>query len=294
MDQERVDRDRLKEVHRSEQTESKVNEDFVEWLRTSGPTWLLAGLVALTAYLLLVQWRQRAEREQTQAWVAFAEAQASDLPSAYESVAEQYAEVGRMGVLGRLRAAQRLMNAVQADVPIDAADDVASDTPPALTEEEREHYLTRADALYQRIIELDDGSFGMALHTINALYGRAAVAEARTETDRAREFYEQAAERAEASFPTLATQARSRIETIDQYANVITLAEEDDSVNAADEDLQHVIVEPALRELIFPNGDDLLGSSANNQPLPGSPGFPGGQSLPPDLQRLPGAPARRP
>ena len=42
------DRERLKEVHATDLTESRVNEDFVDWLKTKGPTYLLAILVVAT------------------------------------------------------------------------------------------------------------------------------------------------------------------------------------------------------------------------------------------------------
>jgi hypothetical protein len=33
-----MDRERLKQVHQTDLTESRVNEDFVDWLKTKGPT----------------------------------------------------------------------------------------------------------------------------------------------------------------------------------------------------------------------------------------------------------------
>ena len=50
----------------------------------------------------------------------------------------------------------------------------------------------------------------MTLHTVKALNGRAAVAEAKGDKDAARTYYESAAARAEAYYPTLAAQARGR------------------------------------------------------------------------------------
>ncbi len=32
-----MDRERLQQVHQSEVTESRINEDFVEWLKTKAP-----------------------------------------------------------------------------------------------------------------------------------------------------------------------------------------------------------------------------------------------------------------
>ena len=54
-----MDRNRLKEIHQSDLTESRLNEDFVTWLKTSGPTYLLIILVALCSYVLWIRWQEQ-------------------------------------------------------------------------------------------------------------------------------------------------------------------------------------------------------------------------------------------
>ena len=54
-----MDRDRLKEVHQTDLTEGKINEDFVDWLKTKGPTYLLVVLIGLAAWLFIVRFRQQ-------------------------------------------------------------------------------------------------------------------------------------------------------------------------------------------------------------------------------------------
>ena len=69
-----MDRERLKNVQTSDITDEKLNEDFVLWLKTKGPTWLLVILVAIVAYLFMVNWRQREARHQNEAWIALLDA----------------------------------------------------------------------------------------------------------------------------------------------------------------------------------------------------------------------------
>ena len=80
-----MDRDRLKEVHQTDLTESRINEDFVDWLKTKGPTWLLMILIGVGGYLGIVRWRQYKQQHFVEAWVALSECR---LPGAFEDVAD--------------------------------------------------------------------------------------------------------------------------------------------------------------------------------------------------------------
>ena len=55
-----MDRERLQQVQQSDLSESRVNEDFILWLKNSGPWYLLAVLVGIAVYLYLIN-LQRAE-----------------------------------------------------------------------------------------------------------------------------------------------------------------------------------------------------------------------------------------
>src|SRR5688500_11885434 len=101
-----IDRNRLKEVHQSDLTEGRINEDFLDWLKTKGMTWLLVILIALCAYFGIVRWRHHRTSYQTEAWTSLAEAK---LPSSLEGVAEKYDDVGAVSQLARLQAANQLL-----------------------------------------------------------------------------------------------------------------------------------------------------------------------------------------
>lgn len=214
-----MDRNRLKEIHQSDLTESRLNEDFVTWLKTSGPTYLLIILVALCSYVLWIRWQEQKQNYVYEAWQAYQESLASGLPSSLEDVAMQYDDVGAIPHLSRMFAATILLSAVNTNTPL-SADGTQTTT---LTDEERTQYLDRADKLYQTIIESDDHDLPLTLLVVNAHNGRAAIAESRGDTEQARAYLTAAAERVEPYYPKLAEQARGRIETADLVATEISL-----------------------------------------------------------------------
>jgi tetratricopeptide (TPR) repeat protein len=195
---------RLKEVRQTDLTEGRLNQDFVDWLQTKGTSWLLVILVALCIYLGFVRWRSHQVTNRAEAWKTLRETQ---LPSALEKVAEDYAGIDAVSDLARIRAAQMLMNSVDSGVAVGAGD---SQAPPPLTAEERETNLSRADDLYAKILQNDDQSSGRALIMLQALNGRGAVAESRGKFEEAVSWFDKAAKRIESVYPILADQARKR------------------------------------------------------------------------------------
>ena len=60
--------DRLKEVQTTDLTDSRVNHDFIDWLKTKGMNWLLLILLVACGFLA-VDWYQRKQVEaKDQAW----------------------------------------------------------------------------------------------------------------------------------------------------------------------------------------------------------------------------------
>jgi hypothetical protein len=198
---------RLKEVHQTDLTEGRINQDFVDWLKTKGMTYLLVALLGLCAYLVYVRWQHSRTNYKAEAWKELAGAA---LPTSLEEVAQKYGDVGAVGSLARLNAAGELMRSVQTGKTLGA--DVASRTD--LTAQERDVNLDKADRLYREIIESDDKSAGKTLITVTALTGRAAVADSKGDTAKAREFYTAAADRAGEAYPELAAQSRKRAEAV--------------------------------------------------------------------------------
>jgi len=213
-----MDRERLKDVQQSELANDRLNEDFVVWLKTKGPSWLLAMLVAIVAYLFIVNWQQKELRTQNEAWISLQEAQ---LPASLEDVAIQYPDIDSVANQARIRAANIYMQSVYLGRPIGAAADSTDD----LSEEDRLFNLERADALYAQILSGMNETNGDTLMAATALNGQAAVAESRGQLDAARTLYEQAALRAESMYPFIAARSRSRATTIELYDELVELPE---------------------------------------------------------------------
>ena len=241
-----MDRNRLKEVHQTDLTESKINEDFVDWLKTKGPTYLLLVLIALAAWLLMVRWKQQKQDHLNAGWAEFLSAQ---LPGSLEDVAVEYADLFGLSELANLRAADFYLQAVVTQVPLGTDTNAVVVDP--LTDEDREDYLARADRIYQAVIDAAEGSPGGTLYAVAAMNGKAAVAESRGDGEGAVHWYQKAGDRAEIHFPRLAERARELAETVARFSQPISLPAETDlppvSVSTG---LERATIDVALRDLI--------------------------------------------
>jgi hypothetical protein len=141
------------------------------------------------------------------------------------------------------------LQAVIAQAPLGA--DLSAATVEPLSDEDRDTYLTRADRIYQAVIDADDSSSETALYAIGAMNGRAAVAESRGDSEQARHWYEQAADRAGTEFPRLAKRSRDLAESVEEFSRAISLPAEDDLPSqAAPSPLEPATIDSALRDLL--------------------------------------------
>jgi len=210
-----MDRERLKEVHQSDLTEGRINQDFLDWLQTKGMSYLMIVLVGICAYSAWVYYKRNQTNYRAEAWTELSK---TSLPGSLQEIADKYGDVGAVASLARLRAADEYMAAVQSGKQIGALEGADS---AALSEKDRTDYLDRADGLYQKVIDADDQASAKTLLAVTALTGRAVVAESRNELDKAKDFYNHAAQRAESSYPKLAELSRARAASVDRLdANV--------------------------------------------------------------------------
>ncbi len=211
-----MDRERLQQVQQSDLGESRVNEDFVNWIKTSGPWYLLAVLVGIAVYMYLVNIQRAELRAREQAWFDLSEA---SMPASLEDVAMNHGDIDGIANLARLQAANTYLQAIQSNLAIGSTID--DGTP--LSEEDREKGLQHAKSLYTQVVDTDDGSFGDTIMTVSALNGLAALSESTGDVDQAKKYYEQSAARSGEWYPFLAEQANQRAATADLYAQEITL-----------------------------------------------------------------------
>jgi len=245
------DRQRLQQIEQTDITESRLNEDLVHWLKTSGPTYLLVILVGITAYLGWIRWQQHKQGTRNQAWVDLVNA---DRPETLEEIADAHKGIFAVPLLAREQAADSYVNAVLRGR--DFSEDPA--LAPTLTDEQRTDYLAKADRLYESVVTAAreiKGDQDASLHVIYSLNGRAAVAEARGELQAAKDFYLEAATVADSMFPALASQSRARAESIDDVAQVVFLPGEAELPPAGLPPVRTPLqMDEVLQGLIFPEG----------------------------------------
>jgi hypothetical protein len=239
--------ERLKQIRETSLTESRLNQDFLDWLKTKGPSYLLAVLIGVCVYLGVLKWKQYRTTRVEQAW---SDLYSTSLPSSLEDLAEKYADVPGLAPQATLRAADALLLAVQADRQLGSG----GDQPPlALSDEERQQYLDRARRLYQSLVDADDESLGATLRVSSAMQGLAAVAESQSDATAAKRWYEKAAARAEKCYPDLARRLRDRAASVDEYAGPVVLpAQASLPTPPKKETLQPAALAEPLRELLFP------------------------------------------
>lgn len=195
--------------------ESKLNTEFIDWLRKwSTPILLVVAVIAL-GWVAYQRWEQ-AKAAKVDA--AFEELSAVNTPGAKPeslvAVAESYDGIKSVSALARLAAADRYLELVRQGVKAGAA--VAADgsveATDLMTEEDRTRNLAEAERLYQQVLQQASGDRSRALQAIGAAYGLAAVAECRGKLDEAKSHYERVVELAKYSgFTTHEELAQERI-----------------------------------------------------------------------------------
>ena len=251
-----MDRDRLKEIQTADLSQSNVNEDFVLWLKTKGPSYLIIIMIIIVAYLFVVQYKRGKANYRAEAWIAYLEANASGLPASHEDVALTYADVDSIGVLGLLNAADLYLRSVILNRTIG----ISTNTAATLTTDDRTFYLEKADDLYRRVVALEIDNDISILFVVSGLNGRAAVSEATGDIDAARGFYETVIARVETEYPSLANQAKKRIETLAPLAIAMQLPTDAEVTARNNQVMQRYPIYPnaAIAELI-----DLTDSGSN-------------------------------
>lgn len=246
---------RLRDVHHTDLTESRVNEDFVDWLKNKGPTWMLVALVALAGYIGLVRYKQFRVRQHDEAWAAYF---AARLPGAFEDVARNYGKVDRLAELSRLGAAEIRLQAVRRGLKLAALGNPTPTPADALTAEERTQYLAHAEELYDLVAAADDGNDATTILAVTALSGKAAVAESRGDAATAAALWNRAAERAGTTYADLADRLRGRSASADEATREVRLPARNEALtirNAWSETLTPVTVDPDLDALIEADGE---------------------------------------
>jgi len=250
--------------------ESRLNTEFIDFLRKWSTPFLLVLVIIFGGYTLL---QRRAEARDTRVDEAFASLNAATSPAALLQIAEEYEDVGAVSEVARLRAADTLMLAVvrglQPGAALTPAGQLASEEDVA-TAEDIEGFLAQAEGLYQRVWDEVGAGPIEAWHKIGAGFGMASVAETRGDAETARAWYDRvlsACEEGEA--PALKAIAQERLETLDERIETPVLLSRDDLPEApANPLLSPTMPSPMapagpIGPSLSPMGDDAVGGEGN-------------------------------
>ena len=210
------DQDRLGQVEQTDLSESRVNEEFVDWLKKWGNGILLAVLLVALAGVGW-QWLERSANERRDAaWEGLTSA---ELPSSLEEIAVEAEGVDSVSILALMQAADKYLTSIQSGTRFDRE----PGTPEyKLDAETRTAFLDRADSLYGEVIAKvgDDykTTFAKKLYVISALFGQAAIAESRGDIENGKALLARIMDIAEPQYPQLATQAGERSDSMDVLA----------------------------------------------------------------------------
>ena len=203
--------DRLKQVQTSDLTDSRLNHEFVAWLKTSGMNYLLMLLLVACAFLAWDWWNRKQDAAIDTAWTELASATS---PAALRGVARTHAAVDGVAELSLLTAGDILLQSVRSGLRPGLA---AGDEGAELTPEDKAKSLVEADAFFAEAVELASARPGFAGKPmmIAGLFGRAAAAEGAGRLDDARTHLEKVVEISTPEYPPLAEQANARLENLD-------------------------------------------------------------------------------
>jgi len=206
---------RLKDIQHGTLTESRLNSDFLFWLKTKGPNYLLLAMLVLCGFMGFNWWENRATQARDGAWTEFLSAQT---PQELIEIANKNIGTDSISQLATLNAADAYMNSLQTNKRFDRE---ASAADSALTPEMRVEYLAEADRLYAKVASEGSQATGPAsLLTVAALFGRAAVAETKNDATQAAAYLTQAQELAAKRYPHLAKVADNRKQSLPELSKV--------------------------------------------------------------------------
>lgn len=177
---------RLKNVHQADLTESRVNDDFVYWLKTWGSNILIVLLLIAAGYMGYNWWEQKREQARDDAW---SEVNGAALPEALIEVAQKHEGKDSVSIFAELVAADRYADALMKGKRFDRE---ATATDAAITPELRAEWQKKADDLYANVAKASANptDMGKRMFYVSALFGRAAMAEDRGDVKSAQQYLE--------------------------------------------------------------------------------------------------------
>lgn len=176
-------------------TESRLNEDFIEFLRKYSTPMLLIVAVAAAGFFAFKKYEQRRDTKRDLAFADYSSAIKGGEPSpdALVAIADSYQGVGAVSSQALIDAANAHFRAairgVKPGVEL-AEDGTLATAEDALTQEERDAEFAAAKTLFDRVIAANPDR-DHAVFRLNAMWGLVAIAESKADFTLARQLYEQ-------------------------------------------------------------------------------------------------------
>ena len=224
-----TDKKRLSQVQTQDLTESRLNDDFVFWLKKNGMNTLLVVLVAACAVLGFNFWQRKNTEKTASAW---SDIMTATLPEAFEQLAKDHADVPQAAMMALLRAGDLRLAQIQSGVLTAEVRDQATGqvTTPAVPLDDAGRKIAQdaADEDYSNAADLavklaGGNKANAALVVLQTLFGRAAIAESRGDIDGARKLLADAETTAGTNWAPIAKLAKSRIDGLIALAEPLTL-----------------------------------------------------------------------
>lgn len=223
-----TDKKRLSQVQTQDLTESRLNDDFVFWLKKNGMNTLLVVLIAACAFLGYNYWQRKNNEKTATAWSDMLNA---TLPEAFEQLSKDHADVPQAAMMALLSAGDLRLRQIQSGVLVGEVKDAAGKvTTPAVLLDDAGRKIAQdaADEDYSKAADIalklagGDRSHA-ALVTLQSLFGRAAVAESRGDLEGAKKLLAEAETVAGTNWAPIAKLAKSRIDGLVALAEPITM-----------------------------------------------------------------------
>lgn len=223
-----TDKKRLSQVQTQDLTESRLNDDFVFWLKKHGMNTLLVILIAACAILGWNYWQRKQTEKTATAW---SDIMSATLPEALEQAAKDHAEVPQASMMALLRAGDlRLAQLQSGMLEPEIRDGSGTVTTPAkpLDEAARKIAQDAADEDYTKAAEvavkLAGGDKSKAvLVVVQSLFGRAAIAESRGDLESAKRLLGEAETLSGKDWAPIAKLAKTRIDGLVALSEPFTL-----------------------------------------------------------------------
>jgi len=191
---------RQSQVQTTDLSESRINDDFVFWLKKQGPNYLLVALLAACAAMGYNLWQRKRVEKSSLAWQ---DLQQATMAEDFDEVARKHAEVLQVAMMANMRAGDLRLAQIrsgeltpkQGDTPAVLLD---AGSRKAVQEAADGNYTSAADLA----VKVAGGQRDQAVTVVmSTLFGRAAIAESRSDFDGSRKLLDEAATLAGSRWP---------------------------------------------------------------------------------------------